>query len=92
MNGTPKQPASKVETYFPIVAAIWRNVNQEGKAWYSVNIERRYKDQAGAWQSTASFSADDLLTVAKVANLAHTEAYKLIAADRQAQREPGAEG
>ena len=87
-----KQPASKIETFFPVVAAIWRNENTEGKAWYSVSIERRYKDSAGAWQSTGSFGADDLLTVGKVANLAHTEAYRLMNADRQAQREPGTEG
>ena len=87
-----KQPATKIETYFPIVAAVWRNENSEGKAWYSVTIERRYKDQAGAWQSTGSFGADDLLTVAKVAGLAHTEAYKFMQADRAAQREPSAEG
>ena len=87
-----KQPASKIETFFPIVAAIWRNENSEGKAWYSVTIERRYKDKDGAWQSTGSFGADDLLTVAKVADRAHTEVFRLLAADRQAQREPGAEG
>lgn len=91
MNGS-KQPALKMEGYFPIVAAIWRNETAEGKAWYSVNIERRYKDKDGAWQSTGSFGADDLLTVAKLANMTHTEVFRFLAADRAAQREPGAEG
>ena len=85
-------PAQKIEAFFPIVAAIWRNTSSEGKTWYSVTIERRYKDKDGAWQSTGSFGADDLLTVGKVANLAHTEVFRFLAADRQAQREPGAEG
>jgi hypothetical protein len=87
-----KTPAAKIEAYFPIVAAIWRNEGKEGRAWYSVTIERRYKDDAGAWQSTGSFGADDLLVVGKVANLAHTEVFRLMGADRQAQREPGQEG
>lgn len=87
-----KQPADKIETYFPITAAIWRNESREGKVWYSANIERRYKDDQGNWQSTGSFSADDLLLLQKVAGLAHTSIYKLMNADRAAQREPGAEG
>ena len=88
-----KQPATRIEYFFPMVAAVWRNENSEGKAWYSVTIERRYKDGAGAWQSTGSFGADDLLTVAKLANLAHSEVYNLLAADRRAAaREPGQEG
>ncbi len=86
------QPAQRIEAFFPVVGAIWRNQTQEGKSYYSVTIERRYKDKDGNWQSTGSFGADDLLTVAKVANLAHTEVFKFLAADRQAQREPGAEG
>lgn len=85
-------PVRKIEEFFPIVAAVWRNTSQEGKSWYSVTIERRYKDKDGKWESTGSFGADDLLTVGKVANLAHTEVFRFLAADRAAQREPGAEG
>ena len=91
MNSS-KLPVAKVEAYFPITAAVWRNENSEGKAWYSATIERRYKDKEGVWQSTGGFAADDLLLLQKVAGLAHSEIYKLMAADRAAQREPGAEG
>ena len=91
MNGS-KQPVAKIEAYFPITAAVWRNENTEGRARYSATIERRYKDKDGNWQSTGGFAADDLLLLQKVAGLAHSEIYKLMNADRAAQREPGVEG
>ena len=87
-----KQPASKIETYFPITAAIWRNESREGKVFYSATLERRYKDDKGEWQGTGSYGADDLLLLQKVAGLAHTEIFRLMKVDRDAQREPGAEG
>lgn len=89
---TGRQPVAKIDTYFPIVAAVWRNQNDEGRAWYSATIERRYKDRDGAWQSTGSFAAEDLLLLQKVAGLAHSEIYKLQNADRDAAREPGRDG
>jgi len=53
-----------------IRAAIWAN---EGKAGvrYNIAIERLYLE-GSSWRSTGSFGRDDLLLVAKVADLAHT--------------------
>ena len=70
----------------PISAAIWRNENAKGEAFYNVTFERSYKDDAGNWQSTASFSLNDLLLLAKVADRAHSEIYKLRASDRQPEK------
>jgi hypothetical protein len=81
-----KKPAAKV-TLHPVSAAIWRNTNQKGDAFYSVTFERSFKDDAGKWQSTSSFSAGDLLLLAKVADQAHSKIYELRAADRHAQAE-----
>lgn len=92
MNSTP---ASKINAHWPITATIWRNENNEGKAWYSVAIERRYKDSAGNFKTTNTFSGEELLVVAKVADLAHTDVARLKAVDRAAQddeRTPGDEG
>lgn len=83
MSKNATKPAAKVSMY-PITSAIWRN-EKDGRAFYSATFERSYKDDAGNWKSTSSFSAGDLLLLAKVADLVHTEISKLRANDRQAQ-------
>ena len=80
-----KQPAAKINLH-PVSAAIWRNENQKGTL-YSVTFERSYKDDDGKWHRSGSFNASDLLLLAKVADLAHSEIYKLRAGDRNQQPE-----
>ena len=80
-----KKPVSKV-TMYPVSAAIWRNENQKGEAYYNVTFERSYKDDSGEWQSSGTFNAGDLLLLAKVADRAHSEIFKLRATDRAAQQ------
>lgn len=80
-----KKPVSKV-TMYPVNAAIWRNQNDKGEAWYNVTFERSFKNEAGEWQSSGTFNAGDLLLLAKVADLAHSEIFKLRATDRQPQQ------
>ena len=53
-----------------IKAAIWANDTQNGVR-HNVTLQRLYKDEA-EWKSSDSFGRDDLLLVAKVANMAHT--------------------
>jgi hypothetical protein len=97
------KPARAIRDYFPITATIWRNERKTGwtesegkpRIWFSVTIERHYQDSSGNWQQTNSYSNEELLVVAKLADLAHTEVSKLRAMERAAQvdmREPGAEG
>jgi hypothetical protein len=74
-----KKPAAKVNLY-PISAAIWRNSTPKGN-FYSVTFERSYKDDAGKWQTSSTFNASDLLLLAKAADQAHSEIYKLRAND-----------
>lgn len=80
-----KKPVSRVSMY-PISAALWRNENAKGEAFYNVSFERNYMDDAGKWQSSSTFNAGDLLLLAKVADRAHSEIYKLRASDRQAKQ------
>jgi hypothetical protein len=80
-----KQPAARVNLH-PVSAAIWRNQNAEGTAFYSVTIQRSYKDAEGKWKSSDSLNEGDLLLAAKVLDLAHTEISKLRASDRKAQQ------
>ena len=79
-----KKPATKVHLY-PVTATIWRNQNPKGIA-YSVTFERSYKDEEGNYKSASSFNTSELLLVSKVADLAHTEIYRLRAEDRNADK------
>jgi hypothetical protein len=83
MSNTTK-PAAKV-TLYPITAAIWRNENK-GQAFYSVTIQRSYKDAEGNWKSSDSLNESDLLLAAKVLDLAHTKISELRASDRKAEQ------
>lgn len=90
MNDTTK-PATKVSLY-PVTAVIWRNVSKNGEVFYAVTFERTYRDEGGNWKSSSSFNSTELLLLAKVADLAHTEVLKLRANDKQVQalEEPAA--
>lgn len=55
-----------------IKAAIWENETQNGGVRHNVTFQRIYQDDAGQWASSESFGRDDLLLLAKVADLAHT--------------------
>jgi hypothetical protein len=52
-------------------AAIWANDSEHGVR-YSVSVARVYKDGQGRWQTSESFGRDDLLTLAKVLDRAHS--------------------
>jgi len=79
-----KKPVSRVQL-FPVSAAIWRNENGKGEACYNTTFERSYKGDNGEYQSSNSFNVSDLLLLAKVADRAHTEIYRLRATDRPQQ-------
>jgi len=53
-----------------IKATIWANQGDNGP-WFNVNLSRSYKD-GDEWKSSTSFGRDELLTVAKVADLANS--------------------
>ena len=57
-----------------IKATIWRNSTDDGKAFYSVEIVRGYKDQNDQWQDSTSFTGNELLRVAELAR----DAYRFI--------------
>ena len=52
-----------------VSAKLWKNHNKHGE-WYIVTISRVYKDDVGEFQDSDSFSRDDLLQVAFVAQKA----------------------
>lgn len=82
---TTQQPADKVR-HGNVHATIWKNVNAEGKAWYSTTVQRTFKDKKGKWRPTDSFSRDDLLIVSEVATAAYNRIRELEAQDREAAK------
>jgi hypothetical protein len=58
-----------------IKAAIWRNDTGTGSR-YNVTFQRLYKVE-DEWKSSESFGRDDLLLLAKVADLANTRIFEL---------------
>lgn len=66
-----------------IKGAIWRNVDQHGNGRFNTTFERVYRDDKGDWHSTNSFGRDDLLVLAKVADIANTRVFELMARERR---------
>lgn len=59
-----------------VSVSIWENKGEKSTS-YSATFERRYRDGEGNWHSSASHNADDLLALAKAADLAHTKILEL---------------
>jgi hypothetical protein len=75
-NETKKNtPVAKVSVGLQ-TASIWKN-ESKGRAFYNVTFDRRYRTAEGKWSSTDSYGTDDLLALAKVADLAHTKVLEL---------------
>jgi hypothetical protein len=60
--------------YGTLRAAIWKrevDLGNNSRPMYSVTFSRSYKD-GNEWKDSSSFGPDDLLTLAKIADDAHT--------------------
>ncbi len=69
-----------------VAATIWRNnAVKDGKenSYFTVNLDRSYKNKEGAWQNTGSLRANDLPRAALVI----TEAYKYLVMSGAADQE-----
>ena len=70
-NNEPKTTRPVHEVRIGLIkGAIWANQTDDGVR-HNVTFERSYKDGED-WKTTTSFGRDDLLTLAKVADLAHS--------------------
>ena len=58
-----------------VKATVWRN-GTDDKPRHNVTFSRLYKE-GDEWKSTQSFGRNDLLVLAKVADLAHTRIFQL---------------
>lgn len=66
-------------------ATIWRNNSDKG-VWYSVNPSRSYKKGDDAWRETDSLGFDDLLTMVKLLDQAHSWIARQVQADSKARK------
>jgi hypothetical protein len=82
---TMSQPAHKIRSGV-LQVTIWRNRGEKGN-WYSVIPSRSYKNGDDTWKETDSLGFDDLLTMAKLFDLAHTWIMHQQQADAKARKE-----
>ena len=78
---TAQPPIAKVRVGL-ITGSIWQRKAENG-TFYAVSFERRYRDAEGNWQSSHSYDTGDLLSLAKVADLAHTRILEAQAGDAE---------
>lgn len=79
------RPAHKIR-FGNLQVTIWRNTGENG-AWYSVIPSRSYKNGDDAWKDSDSLRFDDLLTMAKLLDQAHSYIANQLKADAKARRE-----
>lgn len=73
MPGQKTQPVHEIRLG-AIKATIWENHTEAGTR-HNVSVFRLFKD-GDNWKQTTSFGRDDLLTLAKVIDLAHSWIYE----------------
>jgi hypothetical protein len=82
---TMSKPAHKIR-HGVLQVTIWRNSSEKG-TWYSVNPSRGYKQGDDIWKETDSLGFDDLLSMAKLLDQAHTWIMHQQQADAKGRKE-----
>ena len=85
-NNTNGKPVAEIRVG-RIIAAIWQNTPTDEGVFYSVHITRLFR-RGSTWDRTPAFGRDDLLTVAKVADLAPRQHADLRVAERNRIPQP----
>jgi hypothetical protein len=53
-----KGPVYKQKSH-GIEVAVWKRVNDDDKAFFSISATRSYRDSDGNWKTTSSFNLED---------------------------------
>ena len=80
-NTTSNQPTLTIRDG-ALKATIWKNFGENGN-FYSVELSRTYTDSAGEFHESNSFSGNELLRIARLAEQAYDEILSLRAIDRE---------
>ena len=86
-QGKEKERPVQVIRLRSLRASIWANRLPSGDLAYNVTFDRLYREpgqtngqgevtKQGDWRQSQSFGRDDLLLLAKLADLAHSEIYR----------------
>lgn len=82
------RPVHEIRLGF-IKASIWENNVGDKTTRHNVTLSRFYKDkESDQWKTAESFGRDDLLLVAKAADLAHSWIYEQRASANRDNRDP----
>ena len=68
-----------------IKATIWKNFGDSGN-FYTVTLARSFKNEAGDWKETSSFSGSQLLRIARLADRAYDRTGELRRGDEERQQ------
>ena len=79
-NASSNKP-SHVVRYGGVKAVVWQNQTSNGPM-YNVTVARTYRD-GEEWKESSSFGSDELLTLAKALNDAHSWIFEQRARDKQ---------
>lgn len=55
-----KPQPERIFRYGCISVAVWENESSEGDIFYTTNLQSRYQDKKGEWQTTYSINQRDL--------------------------------
>src|SRR5262245_54039721 len=82
-NSASNKP-SHVVRYGGVKAVVWQNPTSNGPT-FNVTVARTYRD-GEEWKESSSFGADELLTLAKALNEAHTWIFEQRARNREQEQ------
>ena len=87
MTSLNKKPPVYKQKFHGIEVAVWKRVNDEGKAFYSVSATRSYRDGEGKWKTTSSFNLEDRDILMDYLDRAFKDAQARMDADREKRRQ-----
>ena len=87
---TTNKPVQKLRDG-ALSATIWKNPGKNGTPRYSVNLSRVYEDEHGNLKDSDSFSGNELLRIARLAQIAYDEVLIYRQQNKQAASEPQSE-
>jgi hypothetical protein len=84
MTSLSKKPPVYKQKSHGIEVAVWKR-EHDGKAFYSISINRSYRDKDGDWQNSNSFNLEDRDILMDYLNRAFKDAQARLDADRDAR-------
>ena len=69
-NAQAQPPAAKFR-FGPVHVSVWENTAPDGNTFYSARVERRYKPEGKDFQSSNSFTPDQILVVIELLHQAN---------------------